>query len=73
MPSGAAFRTSVAVFVSLRAAFKHSRAAFAAQSRRSSGNGFQSTASFLKTCTVQSSLTWRHHNCTLGSQTEIYT
>ena len=45
MSSGAAFRTSVAEFVS-------SGAAFAAQSRRSSGNGFRSAASFLKTCTV---------------------
>ena len=45
MSSGAAFRTSVA-------AFMHTGAAFAAQSRRSSGNGFRSAASFLKTCTV---------------------
>ena len=43
--SWAAFRTSVA-------AFMHTRAAFATQSRRSSGNGLRSTASFLKTWTV---------------------
>ena len=45
MSSGAAFRTSVA-------ALKHTRVSFAAQSRRSSGNGFRSAASFLKSCTV---------------------
>ena len=45
MSSGAAFRTSAA-------AFMHIRVAFAAQSRRSSGNGFRSAASFLKTCTL---------------------
>ena len=45
MSSRAAFRTSVA-------AFKHIRVSFAAQSRRSSGNGFRSAVSFLKTCTV---------------------
>ena len=41
MSSGAAFGTSVA-------AFMHTGAAFAAQSWDSSGNGFRSTASFLK-------------------------
>ena len=59
MFSGAAFRTSIAAFASSGAAFassgaafKHSGAAFAAQLRCSSGNGFRSAASFLKTCTV---------------------
>ena len=49
MSSGAAFRTSIA-------AFMHTGAVFAAQSRRSCGNGFRSAASFLKTCTVLISL-----------------
>ena len=52
MFSGAAFASSGAAFASSGAAFKHSGAAFAAQFRRSSGNGFRSAASFLKTCTV---------------------
>ena len=47
LSSGVAFGTSVA-------AFMHIRVAFAAQSRHSSGNGFRSAASFLKTCTVNS-------------------
>ena len=45
MSSGAVFRTFVAELM-------HTGAAFAVQSRRSSGNGFRSTASFLKTCTI---------------------
>ena len=52
MCSGAAFKTSVAAFRTSVAAFMHTEAAFAVQLRRSSRNGFQSAASFLKTCTV---------------------
>ena len=52
MSSGAAFRTSVAAFRTSVAVFTHSGAAFAAQLRRSSGKGFRSAASLLKTCTV---------------------
>ena len=56
MSSGAAFRTSVAAFRTSVAVFTHSGAAFAAQLRRSSGKGFRSAASLLKTCTVTSNL-----------------
>ena len=59
MSSGAAFTVFCELHLCLPelrlgvlSAFMYTRAAFVVQSRHSSGNGFQSTASFLKTCTV---------------------